>query len=87
MKPNDTISVVKSGPAAFETVHLKPVRVTDDPGLAVHPCTPEGYYTALRPLTGAAKYACGALSDLIRAFETVLFPSPPYHTQPHTVRR
>ena len=27
-------------------------------GLAV--CTPEGYYTALRPLTGAAKYACGA---------------------------
>jgi hypothetical protein len=24
------------------------------------PCTPEGYYTALRPLTGAAKYAWGA---------------------------
>ena len=23
------------------------------------PCTPEGYYTALRPLTGAAKYAWG----------------------------
>jgi hypothetical protein len=24
------------------------------------PCTPEGYYTALRPLTGKAKYAWGA---------------------------
>jgi hypothetical protein len=24
------------------------------------PCDPEGYYTALRPLTGAAKYARGA---------------------------
>jgi hypothetical protein len=24
------------------------------------PCTPEGYYTALRPLTGAAKDALGA---------------------------
>ena len=28
------------------------------PGLAVHPRS--GYYTALRPLTGAAKYAWGA---------------------------
>jgi hypothetical protein len=28
--------------------------VADDRAL---PCTPEGYYTALRPLTGAAKYA------------------------------
>ena len=27
-------------------------------GLALHP--PEGYYTALRPLTGAAEYAWGA---------------------------
>ena len=28
------------------------------------PCTPEGYYTALRPLTGAAKYAWGAHEDV-----------------------
>jgi hypothetical protein len=32
-------------------------RIADDRAL---PCTPEGHYTALRPLTGAAKYTRGA---------------------------
>jgi hypothetical protein len=36
--------------------------VTDDPGLAVHPR--EGYYTALRPLTGAANIRVGRTSTL-----------------------
>ena len=48
-KPRDS---ARSGSALLTAVCL-----ADDRAL---PCTPEGYYTALRPLTGAAKYAWGA---------------------------
>jgi hypothetical protein len=34
--------------------------VTDEATIRAFPCTPEGYYTALRLLTDAAKYAWGA---------------------------
>ena len=49
--------------ASFEALRASGHRrrdVRDAPGLAVHPQRVLLYYTALRPLTGAANYAWGA---------------------------
>jgi hypothetical protein len=40
------------------------------------PCTPEGYYTALRPLTGAAKYAWGPYLIILQPGASGLFAVP-----------
>jgi hypothetical protein len=45
------------GPVGCRSALLRLQYVADARAL---PCTPEGYYMALRPLTGAAKYAWGA---------------------------
>ena len=58
----------RSPPAATNKDTLTAVKYVAD--YRALPCTPEGCYTALRPLTGAAEYAWGAVSLILSICST-----------------